>query len=137
VPSTKKTFEPSKRSMFGLDVEVAVAQPGQQVVADRGVCLENVVVGLGQAVVGHPADRDPQHGPESELLQRERTAREGRAREVVGRDAEEVLRQDVRPAAHREIRLVGHPGRLHRDVGGGVADAEHHDPLAANTSGVR
>jgi hypothetical protein len=36
----------------------------------------------------------------------------------------------VRPAAHREVRLVRHPGGLHRDVGGGVADAEHDHALA-------
>ena len=76
VPSTKKTLLPSKRSMFGRTVEVAVPEPGEQVVADRRVRVQHRVVGARQAVVGDPALRDPQHGRHPELLQPERPARQ-------------------------------------------------------------
>ena len=49
---------------------------------------------------------------------------------MVGRHAEEVLRQDPRPAPHREVGLARVPRRLHGDVGRGVADPQHHDRLA-------
>ena len=49
---------------------------------------------------------------------------------MVGGHAEQELGDDVRAAAHREVRLGGHPGGLHGDVAGGVADAEHQHPLA-------
>jgi hypothetical protein len=40
----------------GLGGDVAVAEPRQQLRGDRRVCLEQLVVGLGQSVVGHLAD---------------------------------------------------------------------------------
>ena len=39
------------------------------------------------------------------------------------------------PAPHGEVRRARIPGRLHGDVGRGVPDAEHHDPLAGEHLG--
>ena len=97
-----------------LDRDVAVPEPGEQVVAHGRVRLEDVVVGLGQPVVGDLADRQPQHRLHGPLLQRERTPGERRVGEVVGRPAEHELGHDVGPAAHREVGLLARPARTPR-----------------------
>jgi hypothetical protein len=91
----------------GLDGDVAVPEPGQQVVADRGMRVQHGMVGLGQPVVGDPAPGQPQRHRHRELLQPHRSPGDRRVGQVVGRDAEEVLRDDVGAAAHRQVGLVG------------------------------
>ncbi len=122
------------RALEPVDVrhhgDVAVPEPGQQVVADRGVRVQHGVVGLRQPVVGDLALRDPQHRRHAQLLERERTTRERRLGQVVGRHAEHELRDDVSTAAHRQVGLVSHPRRLDRDVARRVADPQHQDALA-------
>ncbi|HEX4687006.1 MAG TPA: hypothetical protein VH228_09490 [Nocardioides sp.] len=122
-----RPVEPGDR---GLDRDVAVAEPAEQVVADRRVGLEDVVVGLGKAVVGHLPDRDPEHGAHRDLLEPKRPAGERGVGEVVGRRPEQVLRDHPRTATHGQVGFLGMTARLDRDVGGRVADPQHHHALA-------
>jgi hypothetical protein len=95
------------------------------------VRLEQLVVGLGQAVGGHVrGGGDAQSPIDEEALDGQRQHRDDGVAGLVDRFAVDVLGQHVGTAAHRDEGGVCDPRRLDGDVGRRVADAEHEDPLA-------
>ncbi len=124
-PVDEEDLGPLEAVDVGQHGDVAVAEPGQQVVADRGVGVQHLVVRPRQAVVGDLALREPQHRRHRQLLHAGRHPRDDGVGEVVGGHPEHELRHDVRTAAHGEVGPRRDPRGLHRDVGRGVADAQH------------
>ena len=109
----------------------AVGQPVEDPARDRRVRLAELVVGLLEAVVLHPADRLAHHQPERLLLDLERDPRVGEhlvaAVDGLGAD---VLGEDPGAAAGGEVDRGAVVAGVHRDVHRAVAHAEHDDPLA-------
>ena len=128
----RRSFEPTDRR---LHAEITMTQTGQQVAAHRGVRMEHGMIGLRQPVVGDLPHRQPQHRSHPPRLQEKRPTRQRRVGQVVGGHAEQELREDVGPAAHRQVRRTRDPGGLHGDVGRRVADPQHHHPLAGEHLG--
>ena len=104
-----------------LGRDVAVREPREDRVADRGVRLERAVVGLGQAVALHRPDRGAQRRLHEALADRERHPRLGH--ELVERAAEDVLRDDPGAAPGGQEDALGGLRRLDRDVHRRVAHA--------------
>ena len=113
-----------------LDRDLAVGDAVEHVGGDRRVRLADLVVGLGQAVVLHGPDRDLVH-----RLEQQPAEREGQERgelvdaDLVERAAEQVLGQDVGPAARGQEGPPGVERRLGGDVHRAVAHAEDEHAL--------
>ena len=93
--------------------------------------LEELVVGLGQAVGGHVAGG----GDAERALTKKRWTEQGQHRDdrvagLVYRLAVDVLRHHVGAAAHCQEGGVGDPRGLDRDVDRGVTEAQDQHPLA-------
>ena len=121
-----------------LDLDVAVAQPGKEVGRDGGVGLRELVVGLR-------AGRSPsaRRRPSSRVRPRRKrwTASGRRLRErpaPARRWAWTPTYFGTIQAPRRIARKVAVrvPRSLDGQVGGRVADPEHHDPLAAHHVGL-
>ena len=117
------------RAMFGLGVMSPWVRRVRIVSRDRRVRLERAVVGLGQAVALHVADRGAQRRLHEALADRaagcaawSRTGRAGGRRRTWGRSTRRGARRGRR--ARRRLR------RLDRDVHRRVAHPEHDHALA-------
>ena len=132
LPSVKTTSRPSSSPDVRLRRHRAVRDAVEDPAGDRRVRLAELVVGLRQAELRRVADVAVDQLGDEPAADLERDPRAGhRAAELVGRLAEDVLRDDVRAAPRREVDVVGHVRGLDRDVHRAVADAEHDDLLAA------
>jgi hypothetical protein len=119
-----------------LEGDVAAAGPGQELAADRGVGLQRLVVGLGQAVVLHLAHVLADQRADD--LQAQPARHPGRHGRLVRRLAVQIFREHPDPAPGRDDQLAGDRalGQLAGDIHGRIAHADHHHGLAAHVDRI-
>jgi hypothetical protein len=122
--------------MAGLNRMSPQPGPGQELAADRGVGLQGLVVGLGEAIVLHGANRALDRAPGQG--QAELARHPGGHGGFVGRLAVHIFRKHPDAAAGGHGQGLGDRslGEFGSDIHGRIAHADDDDVLAPHVDGI-
>ena len=107
----------------------AVREAVENATRNRGMRVEEAVIGFGQPVTLHVPDDETMHDLTQPPANRPRDVR--RDEELIEGAAEHVFRNDVHAAARGEECLRRDLGRLDRDVHRAIAHSDDDDALSA------
>ena len=133
LPSVKWTLVPDEAGDVRARLDAALAQVVEHVGAERRMALEQLVVGLLQAVLAIVADEDAHQRAQHQPLQEHRQAPD---RQIGERLAERGLGQEPVAGAQAQIARGADARRFAGDVAAGVAAADDEHALALQLLGI-
>ena len=116
-------------------LQLTVADEVHQLGVQRGMPLENRVLGFLQAVVGVLALHQP-HAQREQLLTQPRRHPFRLVIHHITRFTHHEFGQEPVAATHADAHVLGHARAFHRDICSGVAPADHQHPLARKGRGL-